>query len=59
MQIVDARWTPRINILTIRCSCNRLFKHRADRWTVRCPYCSCKCGLTKLRDKYFNERNRK
>jgi hypothetical protein len=45
MRIIDARWTPIINLLIISCDCGRQFEHRADRWTVRCN-----CGRTQRID---------
>jgi hypothetical protein len=36
MKIIDARWTPRVNILKIRCVCGHEFEHRAARRWVRC-----------------------
>lgn len=49
--IVGARWTPRVNMLEIRCGCGRTFEHRSDRWRVRCA-----CGETErldaLRDRW-------
>lgn len=37
--IMDARWTPRVNVLTVLCGCGQRFDHRADRRRV-----SCACG---------------
>ena len=49
MKIVDARWTPRVNMLVIVCDCGHEFEHRADRWRVRCP-CGRQGHLAVLRD---------
>ncbi len=39
MKIIDVDWTPRYNILLIKCDCEGVFKHRADRRKVECPKC--------------------
>lgn len=39
MQILDAKWTPTVNILEIACDCGWVILHRADRWKVRCEKC--------------------
>ncbi len=53
MKIINAIWTPRVNMLSIECSCGKLFKHRADKWKPRCPECG-SCGhLSQLRAEYF------
>lgn len=39
MKIIDARWTPRVNMLLIECLCGNRFEHRSDRWIVRCRRC--------------------
>ena len=57
MTITSARWTPRVNLLTIRCSCGRLFEHRADRWQVRCV-CGRQEGLGAIRERYREEGER-
>lgn len=53
MTIVDAKWTPKFNILIIKCHiCNTEFEHRADRWNARCTYCYQYERLDKIRDNY-------
>jgi hypothetical protein len=39
MKLVDVYWTPRINVLVVRCDCSRLFFHPANVATARCPAC--------------------
>lgn len=39
MTLVDVFWTPKVNMLVVKCDCGRTFEHRLDCWTVRC-----KCG---------------
>lgn len=52
MGIVGARWTPRVNLLDVRCHCGRAFEHRADRGLVRCPACRFATGVGPLRERY-------
>ena len=58
MAIVDARWTPQVNILIIRCNkCQRIIEHRADRWTVHCPRpCSNYANISALRWWYMQNK---
>jgi len=56
MKIMGARWTPKVNMLLIHCSCNSTFEVRADRWNVRCPSCGKDEHLSKLRDGYVKEK---
>jgi len=51
MKIIDARWTPQINILLILCTCGNTFEHRADRWRCRCFNCHREERLDKIRDR--------
>jgi hypothetical protein len=39
MKIIGAVWTTEINIYNIQCDCGYKFKHRSDRWMIRCPFC--------------------
>ena len=58
-KIIDARWTPKVNMLVIRCGkCTSIFEHRTDRWTVRCPDCGRQSGLGKLREELLDENGR-
>lgn len=50
MKIVDVRWTPQMNILTIECLCGKEFEHRADRWNARCA-CGRSENLGKVRER--------
>lgn len=54
--IIDADWTPRVNMLVIGCEMHGrevfTFRHRADRWRVVCPVCSERADLADLRDSY-------
>ncbi len=47
MDIVDAEWTPRVNMLIVRCQCRQLFKHPANRRVAICPSCGRKEVLNK------------
>jgi len=51
MKIIDAYWTPKINILTIQCSCGTLFKSRADRIRVICPKCDKVGNMFRIKEK--------
>lgn len=55
MKIVDATWTPSVNLLLIRCSCGNEFWHRADRWHVKCAVCGFAYHLTPLRLRWRRE----
>ncbi len=48
--IIDAYWTPYVNILVIQCRCGHLIRHRADRWKVKCPHCGNETNLQILRE---------
>ena len=49
MKIIDTKWTPKVNLLKIKCSCGEEFWHRADRWTLQCPECGRQEGIVALR----------
>lgn len=51
MKILDASWTPQINILTIQCDCGLRLAHRADRWKIQCD-CGQVAYLDDLRADY-------
>jgi len=57
MKILDARWTPQVNMLKIACTCGTEFEHRADRWNIRCPYCGQKAHIGAMRENLM-ERSR-
>ena len=46
MKIIDARWTPEVNLLKIKCSCGEEFWHR---WTLQCPECGRQEGIITVR----------
>lgn len=50
MRIVNARWTPTVNVMVILCDCGKEFDHRADRWRVVCPECKRRANLGYLRE---------
>lgn len=54
MKIVGAEWTSSVNLLLIKCDCGSTFKHRSDRWRVKCPFCYKRDDLGILRHKYAN-----
>ena len=56
MQIVNARWTQAVNMLTIECGCGTQFEHRADRWHVSCPSCHRRDHLENIRERMLTER---
>jgi len=39
MKIINAEWTPKVNMLVIKCKCNNKFYHKADRIKIKCPKC--------------------
>jgi len=39
MTVVDVRWTPRVNVLVIRCDCQVTFDHPANYAQAQCPAC--------------------
>ena len=51
-RIEDAEWTPLGNMLIIRCDCGDWYKHRADRWKLRCQRCGQMAHLQELREEY-------
>lgn len=51
MKLLDARWTPDVNMLLVGCDCRRTFDHRADRWTIKCD-CGAQANLSDLREAY-------
>jgi len=60
MKIIDARWTPRINMLLIKCWCSYEFWHQSNRWRAKCGKCGSENNLGKIRDRYLEEnRNEK
>lgn len=52
MEVIDAKWTPTVNYLLIRCKCGEEFWHRADRFRVRCSgrFCSRTDNLSRMRE---------
>ena len=52
MKIIGAGWTPKYNLLEIRCSCKRIFDTRADRHNVKCPFCKKMTKVYNLREDY-------
>lgn len=53
MKIVDAEWAPKVNLLHILCDkCQKIFKHRCDRWTVYCTHCGASGCMQKMRDEF-------
>ena len=49
MKQVDARWTPKVNLLVVECDCGHIFQHRVDRWKMRCPQCNKTESINALR----------
>lgn len=39
MKIINAKWTPKFNLLKIKCDCGEIFWQRADRKRMICPEC--------------------
>ena len=39
VKIVDAIWTPQVNLMVIVCDYGEEFRHLANRWRVKCPGC--------------------
>lgn len=50
MKLLDAEWTPQVNLLVVQCECGRIFKTRVDRWTVVCPKCRKKERIEGIRE---------
>jgi len=40
IEIVDAKWTPQVNMYIMRCGRGHTWEHRSDRWWARCPICN-------------------
>lgn len=59
MRIEDGRWTKKVNMLKIECTCGNYFEHRTDRWNVRCPNCYRRDSLYDIRIRYFKECQRR
>ena len=55
MEILDARWTPTVNMYKIRCGLGHEFEHRADRWRVECPVCGLRDHMHRLRSRYIGD----
>lgn len=55
MKIIDAAWTPGVNILIVECVCGESFEHPTNRWAVRCPECGKTDNLKNLRERYAQE----
>ena len=58
MQITDAKWTPKVNLLKIKCRCGNEFWHRADRKKVKCFRCGHIDYLGPIRKRYRLEKER-
>ena len=58
MQLIDAKWTPKVNLLKIRCPCGNEFWHRADRRKVKCPECDYDWHLGAIREQYRLEKTK-
>lgn len=39
MIVVDAYWTPSVNVLFVQCDCGEIFEVRANKRWVSCPKC--------------------
>ena len=52
MKIIDATWTPKVNMLTIECACGHQWGHRSDRWRVWCAKCGATESLGVIRGRY-------
>ena len=39
MKIEDVYWTPKVNMLLIRCECGHLFEHSANKRIAICSGC--------------------
>lgn len=49
MYIINARWTPMVNYLLIKCECGYEWWHRADRRKIVCDKCLTKTDCHKLK----------
>jgi len=50
MKIIDAIWTPTVNLYVIQCDCGKEFQYRTDRWKIRCPFCYKEGSTSVLRE---------
>ena len=39
MIVINWKWTPKINMLLVKCECNNKFWHRADKIKIKCQNC--------------------
>ena len=53
MRLLDAVWTPKVNMLLLLCDCGKHLYHRADRWQVVCPRCKAKAHIADIRRQRF------
>lgn len=51
MTIINAQWTPTVNILRIKCRCGHMFGWRADRRKVQCPKCGRQDDLLAIKNR--------
>ena len=49
MEVLDAYWTPRVNILFVQCACGEIFEVRANKRWVSCPKCYCRADMLLLK----------
>jgi len=59
MEIIDAKWTPKVNLLKIKCCCGNKFYHRADRKKVKFFNCNRAGYLWFIRKQYRMQNQRK
>lgn len=57
MKLIDAAWTPTVNMLKIKCDCGYEFMRRSDRQNVRCPHCGRMDNLHCMRSREVNGRS--
>jgi hypothetical protein len=57
--ITGARWTPRVNMIQMKCQCGKVFEHRADRWWAQCPECRNRDNLGPIRNRYVKQGSQK
>ena len=56
MRISDTFWTPKINVLLIKCDCENLQPMETDKWKIKCSRCGKEIKMNELRREYCIEK---
>jgi len=57
LKLIDAKWSPRVNILIIQCDCGSVINHAADKVLIHCVLCRAYKNLHKLREEELSGEN--